>query len=682
MKSVIKYFSFSAVVFFTAIIIYNCSGQTEQKVVGFDLNNLDTTVSPADDFYKYAVGNWAKNNPVPDNQSRWSVFERMFEKNSELVKKLLDNAAASKDAGKGSIIQKVGDYYASGLDSVRIEELGITPLKEELDLIENIKSYDDVVKHTAHMHMNAGAPMFGFGSTQDIKNSSWVILGLYQGGLGLPDRDYYLNEDDRSKEVLSKYLKHIENMFVLMGYNQNDAAAFAESVVSIETDLAENSRSKVDLRDPEKNYNKMQIDGLQKIAPNFNWRLFFESVGLTETKDMDVGQPEFFTNLSNKFTSVSINDWKTYFRWNLIRIMSTHLNESFVQERFDFNNRFMNGIKVMQPRWKRVMNSLDNNIGEAVGQLYVEEYFPPAAKQRAKNIVDNLLVSMGERIDAIDWMGDETKIKAKEKLAGFNVKIGYPDRWIDYTELKIDRDSYAKNMINSLKFKAALDLAKIDKPVDRNEWAMTPQTINAYYHPVLNEIVFPAAILQSPVYNPEVDDAINYGAMGAVIGHEITHGFDDQGRQFGVDGNLTDWWTKEDSENFLLRAQKIIEQYNNYEPIDSFYVNGELTQGENIADLGGLTVAFHAFMKTDQYKKGEKIDGFTPQQRFFLSYAEVWKSNIKDENLKLRLKIDPHSPGYYRCIGPLVNMPEFWDAFNVMPGDPMRNPEEKLVKIW
>lgn len=682
MKRVIKKISLLTFLLFTSALIYNCSGQTEQKVVGFDLNNLDTTVSPADNFYDYAVGNWAKNNPVPDNQSRWSVFERLTEENSELVKKILEDAANSKDAPKGSLLQKVGDYYATGIDSAKVEEQGIAPLKEELDLISAINSYDDVVKYTAHMHMNVGAPMFGFGAAQDAKNSEWVIIGLFQGGLGLPDRDYYLNNDDRSKEVREKYIQHVENMFVLMGQSKEEAASNSKAVMAIETDFAKNSRSRVELRDPEKNYNKMQIDGLQKISPNFNWQLFFEAVGLNQTKDMDVGQPEFFENLGKKFKTVSIDNWKTYFRWNLIRNMSAYLNDAFVQESFDFNSRFLNGTKVMQPRWKRVMNATNAALGEAVGQLYVKDYFPPEAKERAKKIVDNLLVSMGERIDALEWMSDETKIKAREKLAGFTVKIGYPDKWIDYTNLEVDRESYAGNRMKALHFAALEDLHKIDKPKDKTEWEMFPQTVNAYYHPVLNEIVFPAAILQFPFYDANVDDAINYGGMGAVIGHEITHGFDDTGRRFAADGNLTDWWTKEDNDKFIARAQKIIDQYNSYEPVDSFYVNGELTQGENIADLGGLTVAYHAFMKTEQYKKGEKIDGFTPQQRFFLSWAEVWKGNIKDENLKLRLKVDTHSPGYYRCNGPVSNMSEFWEAFNVREGDPMRNPGDKLVKIW
>ena len=678
----ISNYSFSVLIVLLSLFVLNCSGQEEKKVVGFDLNNLDTTVSPADNFYEYAVGTWAKNNPVPGIYSRWSVLERMYDDNAGIVRNIIEEASKAKDATPGSIKQKVGDFYATGMDSAKIEQLGIAPLKEELDLISSIASYDDVIKHAAHMHTNVGAPLFNFGSILDAKRSGWVIIGMKQGGLGLPDRDYYVADDSRSKEIRVKYLEHLEKMFELMGENKDAAAASAKAIMNIETQLAKNSRTQVEQRDPEKNYNKMQIDELQKTAPNFNWKLFFTEAGISEPKDIDVGQPEFFAGLSKMINKISIDDWKTYFRWNLISNMANYLNDAFVKQNFEFNGKFMSGTKEMQPRWKRIVAATNLALGEAVGQLYVEKYFPPQAKERAKKIVDNLLVSMGERIDAVDWMSDETKAKAREKLSAFTVKIGYPDKWIDYTKFEVDKESYAKNRMRSLRFNAMKDLAKIDKPADRTEWLLNPQDINAYYLPYLNEIAFPAAILQFPFFDPNVDDAINYGAMGGVIGHEITHGFDNRGRQFDAQGNLKDWWAKEDNDKFLERTKKIIEQYNEFEPIDSFFINGELTQGENIADLGGLTVAYNAFKKTEQFKTGEKIDGFTPQQRFFLSWAEVWKGNIKDERLKLDLKTDVHSPGYFRCNGPLSNMSEFWEAFNVQPGDPMRRPGDKLVKIW
>lgn len=552
----ISNYSFSVFIVLVSMFVLNCSGQEEKKVVGFDLNNLDTTASPADNFYEYAVGTWAKNNPVPGIYSRWSVFERMYDDNAVIVRGIIEEAAKAKDATPGSMKQKVGDFYATGMDSAKIEQLGIAPLKEELDLISSITTYDDVIKHTAHMHTYVGAPFFNFGSILDAKKSGWVIIGMRQGGLGLPDRDYYVANDDRSKEIRVKYLEHVEKMFELMGENKEAAAASAKAIMTIETQLAKNSRTQVEQRDPEKNYNKMQIEQLQKTAPNFNWKLFFTEAGISDPKDIDVGQPEFFEGLSKMLNKVSVNDWKTYFRWNLITNMANYLNDAFVKQNFEFNGKFMNGASEMQPRWKRIVAATNLALGEAVGQLYVEKYFPPQAKERAKKIVDNLLVSMGERIDAVDWMSDVTKIKAREKLSTFTVKIGYPDKWIDYTKFNVDKESYAKNRMSALHFNAMKDLAKIDKPADRTEWLLNPQDINAYYLPHLNEIAFPAAILQFPFFDPDVDDAINYGAMGGVIGHEVTHGFDDTGRQFDAQGNLKDWWTKEDNDKFLERTKK------------------------------------------------------------------------------------------------------------------------------
>ncbi len=654
----------------------------ENKKPGFNLNNLDKSVSPTVNFYKYAIGGWLKNNPIPDQYSSWGSFQNLYEENITVLKKILEDAAANTKAPKGSAIQKVGTFYRLGMDEAKINKEGYTPIKEDLAKIDAIKNGDDLVKTAAYFHMNLGAPFFGFGSAADAKNSSFTIAQLTQGGTGLPDRDYYLGDDARSKEIREKYQAHIANMFKLIGVDEAAAKKDAATVLSIETKLAQNSRSRVELRDPEKNYNKMDLDKLIKLSPNFNWKLFFKTIGLPNPGGMDVCQPPFFEAFSKLMNDVPVADWKVYLKWNLLSNAASYLSQPFVDERFDFFGKYLNGAKVLTDRWKRVLAAEDGALGELVGQLYVKNNFPPEAKQRALKIVKSLLTAMGERIKGVDWMSDATKKQALKKLAAFNVKIGYPDKWIDYSKLDIKGDSYYNNIVRASHFASLKSLKEIGKKVDRTKWFMTPQTVNAYYEPTMNEIVFPAGILQPPFFNKDADDAINYGAMGAVIGHEITHGFDDQGRQYDLKGNLKDWWTKEDKEKFTEKTLGLIKQYNNFVEIDTFKVNGELTLGENIADLGGLTVAMQAFKKTEQYKKDEKIDGFTPMQRFYLAWAQVWRNNIRPETAKLYLKVDVHSPADARVILPLKNLPDFFKAFDVKPGDPMRNPDKDIVKIW
>jgi putative endopeptidase len=648
---------------------------------GLDKKNIDPSVSPAVDFYQYAIGGWLKNNPIPDEYSRWGSFEILGESNNKILREILETSSNSKSV-KGSNQQKIGDYYFAGMDTIKIEKEGYKPIKQQIDVISHIKSKEDLYTEIAFLHLRVGNVLWGFGAGADARNSRMNIANVYQSGLGLPDRDYYLNNDARSKQIREKYILLIQNMFKLIGKNEIDAKKDADKVMEIETRLAKASSTRVERRDPVKNYNKMSLDSLKSITLGIDWNLYFKDLGINAPAEFDVNQPRFIKEVSLFLHEVQPIDLQPYLLWHLIRGTANYLSSDFVNENFEFGGKFMQGAKVMQPRWKRVMQSTNGALGEILGEVYVSKTFPPEAKDRAKKIVNNLILALKERITNLDWMGDETKKEALIKLAAINIKIGYPDKWKDYSSLQMSRDSYLENDMNASEFLNRENFNKIGKPVDITEWEMLPQTVNAYYNPVMNEIVFPAAILQPPFFNVEADDAVNYGSMGVVIGHEITHGFDDQGRQFDAKGNIKDWWTETDAKKFDERGRAIINQFNSFAAIDTFHVNGELTQGENIADLGGLNVSLTALEKTEQYKKGEKIDGFTPVQRFFLSYAQVWENNIRDEALKLRIKTDPHSPGKQRVIAPLSNMPEFWEAFGVKPGDPMRMPDDKLVKIW
>lgn len=648
---------------------------------GFDLSNLDKSADPTKNFYQFAVGGWMKNNPIPDDQVRWGSFTILAEDNNKILRQIIEEAAANQNWEKGSAKQKIGDFYAVAMDSAKIEKLGYKPIIPDLKKIDAL-SKKDLLKYLADEYLNGNGLIFGFNIGVDAKKSDTYVPQLGQGGLGLPDVEYYTKDDNRSKEIRAKYLEHVANMFKLIDVNPELASQYAKKVLDIETRLAKISNTRLENRDPIKLYNKMTIDNLQKLSPDFDWKKYFELVGLPDLNLVVVAQPKFFSGLGSVLNEVPFDDWKVYFKWNVLRGSANALSSPFVNERFDFTQRFLNGAKAMQPRWKRIVQSVNMTMGELLGQIYVEKYFPPEAKERAKAIVNNLLVAMGESIKNLEWMSDATKQQALTKLSTFGVKIGYPDKWRDYSGLTIERDSYIKNLERVSKWARQQNLARLGKPVDKQEWYMSPQTVNASYNPTKNEITFPAGILQPPFFNQNADDAINYGAMGAVIGHEITHGFDDQGRKFDENGNIREWWTKEDATKFQERAQKLINEYNSFVVVDTFKVNGALTLGENIADLGGLTISFAAFKKTDQYKKGEMIDGFTPAQRFFLGWAQVWATNARDEYLKMQIKTDVHSPSVQRVNGPLMNIPEFWEAFGVKPGDPMRNPDDKVVKIW
>ncbi len=639
---------------------------------------MDTTVRAQDDFYQYAVGNWIRNNPIPDDQTRWGAFNILIEETNDQVKTIIDAAVEKASEGNNSIAGKVGIFYKVGMDSVKIEELGISPLDEEVERINSIAGKNDLIKEIAHMHKFSSNPLFFFYATVDAKNSDSVMAGIYQSGLGLPDRDYYVKDDNRSKEIRVKYVEHVKNMFSLMG--DKDSQSSANSIMKFETRLAKASNTKLENRNPNATYNKLTTDEIISIYKAYDWKLYLEQVEIGDPGVVNIHQPKFINEIDKMINDVSLDDWKTYLTWNLVRSMSPYLSSNFVNERFEFNGKFLNGQKVNRPRWKRVQNTTSGALGEAIGQLYVAKYFPPEAK--AMEIVEALKRSMAESIKSLEWMTDATKKEALKKLTGFGVKIGYPDKWREYRDLQVSSDSYIKNVMASNYFYHRETLSKINQPVRKWEWGMNPQTVNAYYSPTRNEIVFPAAILQSPFFNMNVDDAINYGGMGYVIGHEITHGFDDRGRQYDADGNIRDWWTKEDNNKFKVRAQKIIDQYSAFEPLDSLFINGELTQGENIADLGGLIVSYNAFKKTEQYIRGELIDGLTPSERFYLNSAQVWKGSIRDEALEVRIKTDTHSPAEYRVIGSLSNIPEFYETFNVKEGDGMYRSLQERVKIW
>ncbi len=675
----------SAFVFVMLIFITACSPQKKDEFVAFDVAaNIDSTVSPADNFFKYAVGTWIKNNPIPSDKTSWTAFMELRENTREQVREVVMAAASNKNAEMGSVDQKIGTLYNIGMNTEKIEAESYQPIIGELERIDGISNTDELIKEIAHIQIYTGNPLFFFYSTVDAKNSEQVIAGIWQGGLGLPNREYYFNDDDRSKDIREKYVEYVANMFNLIGSDNEMAASQSKTILDFETKLADAHNTPVENRNPEATYNKFTTDELYQKAPGFDWKLYFTSLEAGDPGVVDVGQPKYITKIGKMVKSESLENWKTYLKWNLIRSMTPYLSNDFVTESFEFNNKFLNGQEQIEERYKRVLNTVSGALGEAVGQLYVAKFFPPEAKAKADQIVASLKVSMGESIKGNDWMSDETKTEALKKLDAFGVKIGYPEKWIDYSSLEIKDDSYAANIMRANYFQHKETLGKINQPVRDWEWGMTPQTVNAYYSPTRNEIVFPAGILQHPFYDYRADDAINYGAMGLVIGHEITHGFDDQGRQYDADGNIRDWWTAEDAEKFKARADKLVEQYDGYLAIDSLdlYVNGRLTLGENIADLGGCTVSYNAFTKTEQYKKGEKIDGFTPSQRFFLGFAQIWKGSMREGRLETQVKVGPHSPGNFRVLGPVSNMPQFFEAFDIPEGSPMRRPEDKIVKIW
>jgi putative endopeptidase len=647
----------------------------------FDVAGMDTKASACNDFYQYANGGWLAANPIPAAYPAWGVANVLNEKNREVLHQILEDAAKNTAARKGSNEQKVGDYYASCMDEAKIEADGLKPIQAELDLVASVKDQKSLQVEIAHLHSFGYNAAFGSGSNRDFKNSADVILGIFQGGLGLPTRDYYFKTDDRSKTIRDEYVKHVAKMFELIGDDAAKAASEAQAVMALETKLAEASKAPVDLREPEKLYHRMRVTEVKDLAPTFDWPAYFTTVARSQA-DVNVATPDFFKAMDTQLTATSIADWQTYLRWNIINRAASGLSSKLVDEDFHFKGTILSGTRENLPRWKRCVAGTDGALGEALGAVYVQKAFPPAAKERALTMVRNLEAALKSDISTLSWMGEATRKQAITKLDAFLNKIGYPDKWRDYSTLTIDRSSYQANRFRVGAFNERRDWDKVGKPVDRMEWAMTPPTLNAYYNPQNNEIVFPAGILQPPFFDPNADDALNYGSMGSVIGHEMTHGFDDQGSKFDPSGNLSNWWSEADLKAFKEKAQCIIDQFNAFEVAPGLNQNGKLVQGESIADLGGLVVAYAAFQKAMEGKPRTNVDGFTPDQRFFLGFARGWANNIRPELARQIVLGDPHPLAKFRVNGPLSNMPQFAAAFQCKEGDAMVRSEKDRCVIW
>lgn len=652
-----------------------------EAVPGLNPADLDHSCKPCEDFYKFANGGWLARNPIPPAYPSWGTFNELAERNREELHQILESAAGNRSAPQGSNLQKIGDFYASCMDEPKIEADGAKPLAEELQRIEAIDNVQSLQAEIARLQVGGVDAVFNFGSTQDEKDSTQVIGGAQQGGLGLPNRDYYTKTDDKSKEIRQKYVEHVTKMFELMGDDAAKATREAQTVMSMEMKLALASMTPVELRDPVKTYHRMDLAQLKTLTPGFSWDDYFHEIKAPVIASVDVAQPDFFTEVNKDLSGIPMTDWKSYLRWRLIDSTAPFLSSKFVEEDFNFKGRTLQGTKELLPRWKRCVRYTDNELGFALGQVYVEKYFPPQAKARALEMVHNLEATLRDDLQTIPWMGPETRQAALTKLDAFGLKIGYPDKWRDYSTYHVDRGPFVLNVMRGNLYETNRDLAKIGKPVDRSEWGMTPPTVNAYYNPQMNEIVFPAGILQPPFFDDKADDAVNYGAMGAVIGHEMTHGFDDEGRQFDAHGNLKDWWTAQDAKNFEARAKCVEDQFNHYLVADDLHENGALVLGESIADLGGLKIAYLALEKSLEGKpRPASIGGFTPEQRFFLSFAHAWATNDRPEFARELVSTDPHPLPRFRAIAAPSNMPAFEKAFDCRAGNPMVRSDR--CQIW
>ncbi len=654
--------------------------ETIQPRPGVDPVNLDTTAKPCEDFYQFANGGWLKQHTLPGDKSRFGAFEEVSDHNREVLRQILMETSRKQDWKPGSVQQKVGDFFASGMDEAAIEARGLAPLKPYLARIEALREARELPAFLAKWHGDGLPGLFGFHVSQDAKDSTRYMASLGQGGTGLPDRDYYLKDDARSQAIRDKYEIHVAKMFELLGEQPAQAKLDAATVLKLETQLARAQWSRVELRDPVKRYNKRTPDQVQSEAPGFDWKGYFKARGL-QLEALNLSTPSFFQAFGRLAQEVPAAQWRTYLRWHLASATANLLPRAFVKEAFAFHGQVLNGIPTQEERWKRIQASTDGTVGEALGQLYVAKAFGPEAKRKVLEMVENLRAALKERITGLDWMGEATKQQAIRKLEAFGVKMGYPDKWKVYA-FDVKRDDYFGNVRRASAWRTRENLAKLGKPIDRMEWGMTPPTVNAYYSPTLNEIAFPAGILQPPFFDAAADDAVNYGAIGWVIGHEMTHGFDDSGSQFDADSNLRNWWTDTDKKAYRSRTDLVVKQYDAYEPLPGEHVNGKLTVGENIADLGGLKIAFAAWKKSLGGKPVPAIDGFTGEQRFFLGAAQVWRNHIRVEALSVRLKTDPHSPGRQRVLGPLSNLPEFFEAFGCGEGTPMCRPAAERPAIW
>lgn len=675
MKKIIFYFSI-------CLFIFSCKTKTAEIPKDVFAADIDTTVNPADNFFLYANGQWIKDNPIPAEESSWGIGNLVINENFKRLRDISEEAS-KEGAAQGSASQKIGDFWTAAMDSSKIEQQGLKYLQPWLDKINAINDIHSLISVIGDLDKIGVGALFSNYIAQDDKNSDVMCFQLHQGGIGLPERDYYFNTDSSTTNIRKAYVKHIAKVLVLQGLDSVSATTSALNILGMETKLAKASKKLADLRDPYSNYHKMAVADLNKLSSSIDWKLFLANIHVTNIDSVIVGQPDFFKSLDDILKSTSLTDWKNYLRYRTVSSYSAALPSVFVNESFEFS-RLFSGAKVMKPRWKRVMQSEENAMGELLGQLYVKKYFDSATKKRYSDLVENIRDAYKERIKNLTWMSDTTKQKALVKLAAITKKVGYPDKWKDFSAMQISNESYLQNMINAREWWHNYEVNKLGKPIDRTVWEMFPQTYNAYYNPSNNEIVLPAGIFAVPGFKDnELDDAVVFGYAGAsTIGHEITHGFDDQGRLYDDKGNLKNWWTKNDSVEFAKRAEVIIKQFNEYEPLPGVHINGKATQGENIADLGGILLGIDAFKKTEEFKSGKKINGLTPMQRFFMGYALGWLYEQRKESLKSQLMADVHSPAEYRVIGPFSDVDEFYSAFNVKPGDKMYRADSVRVKIW
>ncbi len=668
-------------VLFTASVALSLGAIAQTKNIGINLNYIDKTVDPKTNFFQYACGNWVKSTQIPASEASYGSFNEIKDRNDINLRNILAEISAEKNAKPGSNHQKIRDFYSQAMDTIKLDKEGFKPLTADIAAIDKIATKADLVKLLANFHSKGIGAAFGFFVEADLRNSNANMSYFSQGGISLPDRDFYF--EPRYEAIKKAYQQHVSNMFKLLGQKAETADKSAETVLKIETELAKESQNRVQLRDIEGQYNKFSKADLAKKTPNINWDLYFTTVGIkTIPAEFVVNQPKFYDKLNEMMQSISIPEWKTYLQWNLVHDAAPYISSKFVEENFSFYGTVLSGTKVMKPRWKKALQATDGALGEALGQIFVEKHFNADAKKRVNELVDNLMAAYKQRINTRDWMSDETKKMAMEKLNKIYRKLGFPDYWKDYTALEIKPDAYILNIYRTNKFDYKEMIDKLGKPVDKTKWGMTPPTVNAYYNPSANEIAFPAGIMQPPFFDPTADDAFNYGCMGAIIGHELTHGFDDQGAQFDADGNLKNWWSDEDKKKFEEKTKVLVDQFNNCVAVDSTHVNGELTLGENIADLGGLTMAYYAYKMSLNGKKSEVIEGYTGEQRFFLAWAQGWKFLMRPQALKQMVATNPHSPGNFRAMGPPSNMTEFYDAFGVKEGDGMYRKKEVRAAIW
>jgi len=650
-----------------------------QPVKPIDLNELDSSIKPGDNFFDYVNGKWMARTPIPPSKIFWGSFATLNEKVSQDIKKLLESA--SKNPGKGRLDQLTGDFFASGMDSAMIEKLSYSPINKYLNDVDAAANLEDIKQTMLELRMNGiASPVWDFSVEVDAKKTTQYIPYFRQGGLGLPDRDYYFRTDSRTTKIKDEYRSYITDMFKMIGVDSVTASQNASIIIDLETKIAANHLSKVEQRDPERIYNKESLASFSNLTPNIGWEKIFNTMKIKRS-DFIVNNPAFFHFVDSLLPATPLSTWKIYIKWNILNNAAPYLSTDFVNRRFVFR-KVLYGQKELSPRWQRMSYVIDNNMGDALGKLYVDAYFKPEAKQRMLILVKNIQEAFAERIKKLDWMSDSTKKKALIKLEAISKKIAYPEKWKDYNGLVISNNNFFQNIINCSAWNFSYNIKKLQRPVDKNEWRTTPQTVNAYYSPSYNDISFPAAILQAPFFYFTADDAINYGAIGSVIGHEITHGFDDEGRKFDADGNIVDWWTSDDSSKFETQAKKLVNEFNDFTVLDTVHVNGKLTLGENIADLGGLQIAYDAFKKTAQGKSNVKVDGFTPDQRFFIAYAEYRRMKVLPEMTAQLIIIDPHAPEMYRVNGILYNLDVFYKAFNIKPGDKLYKPESERIKIW